>query len=189
MNGGMQKLDKHTPVALADGDVSSLRQKTGMMRRISAAIATSAAAGDELARVEVERVRALGAIARTGLKLAEAKVKTALVAAAMPQIGALATSLNSATTAVDQALTNGSAAEVVTHLSNRSNNLAMVQELHKNGKISVDETGTLDSFATNDAAVDIERSRVRMAQAKDAVQHLHEYALASITRAKIGLDS
>lgn len=178
-----------TSVAVADGpNLSPLRAKAGLLRRLSAHAAVSAAAGQELSRVEVARVHVEGAIALTGLRLAEAKIKTALVATAMPQVGALAVALNSQTTSVDQTLTNSAAAEVVTHLTNRSANVDLAQELRQGGKISDEESATLEAFATNDAALDIERSRARMADAKQAVQCLHDYALASIAKAKMSVE-
>jgi hypothetical protein len=133
-------------------------------------------------------VRVIGEIARTALALAEVKIKSAMVASAMPEIGALAVTLNSRTTAVDQALTNGAAAEVVTHIENRAENLALSRELREQNKISEDEAATIDAFANSDAVTDIERSRLREEQAKQVVQHLHGLALGSISKVKIGLD-
>ena len=183
----------HTEVQQVPGgkisiDAASLKAKTGLVQRLGAAIATSRAAGDALRRVETERIRVESMIALTGLKLAEAKIKTALVSAAMPQIGALAMNLNSATMAVDEGLTNGAAAEVISHIQNRAANSAFVTELQNGGTVTDEEAATLRSFTDNDAAIDIENSRLRMAQAKDAVRTLHAYALTSIAKTKVEID-
>jgi hypothetical protein len=172
----------------AGADASSLRAKTGLVQRLGAAITTSRAAGEALKRVETERVRVETSVALTGLKLAEAKIKTALVSAAMPQIGALALSLNAATMSVDEGLTNGAAAEVISHLRNRTENANLAAELQGDGAITSEEAATLRSFVDHDAATDIESSRSRMVEAKDAVRTLHAYALASIAQSKIEID-
>lgn len=181
------ELQRDTVPTIAN-DVRALRNKASLWQRLGARAAASTAAGQELARVEVTRIRVEGSVALTALKVAEAKIKTAVVSAAMPQVGALAVALNSQTASVDQALTNASAAEVATHLSNRSGNLALSRELRDSGKISADESAALEAFAINDATLDIERSRSRMAEAKQAVAYLHDFALASIAKAKISAD-
>lgn len=166
------------------GDLSALRQKTGIFKRLDVALATSHAAGEALKKVQVEQIRAEANIAMTSLKLTEAAIRASLVGNAMPQIGALATRVNAATTSVDQALTNGNAAETFTHLSNRQANINLANELHNNNKITKDEADVVISFAQADAAEDIKRSRERMAEAKEAVAGLHQFALNGIADAK-----
>jgi len=174
-----------TDIAIVNkGDLSSLREKTGILKRLDVKWATSKAAAKALKAVEEEKVRAEANIALTSLKLAESAVRAALVGNAMPQIGSLTTRVNAATTAVDQALTNASAAETYTHLSNRDANINLAQELQKTGKISEEEADVVISFARADAAEDIQRSRQRMSEAKEAVAGLHEFALKGIADAK-----
>ena len=165
-------------------NLSSLREKTGFLRRLDVKLATSKAAGKALKTIEEEKVKAEANIALTSLKLAESAIRASMVGNAMPQIGALTTRVNAATTAVDQALTNASAAETFTHLSNRASNLNLARELHQNGKITEEEANVVISFAHADAAEDIQRSRKRMGDAKEAVQSLHEFALKGIAEAK-----
>ena len=166
------------------GDLSALRQKTGVLSRLKVSLATSRAAGEALKSIEIEKVRAEANIALTGIKLAEAAIRASLVGNAMPQIGALATRVNAATTAVDQALTNGAAAEVYTHLTNRTSNVNLANELHGSGKINKEEAAVLTTFAQADASEDIERSRRRMADAKEAVAALHSFAVKGIADSK-----
>lgn len=166
------------------GDLSSLRQKTGALKKLDVKWATSRAAGEELKKVQIEQMKAEGNIAFTGVKLGEAAILTAMVANAMPQIGALTTRVNAATTAVDQALTNGNAGETYTHLSNRAANVQLANDLRISGKISSEEAEVVISFAQADAADDVNRSRQRMADAKTAVSSLHEFALKGIAAAK-----
>ncbi len=172
-------------MSIADsGDLSTLRQKTGFLKRMDVAWATSHAAGEGLKTVQVEQVKAETNIALTGLKLAEAAIRTSMVANAMPAIGALTTRVNAATTSVDQSLTNGVMAEACTHLSNRAANIGLANELRNAGKITQEEAEVVISFAQADAALDIQRSRQRMADAKGAVAGLHEFALKGIAEAK-----
>jgi hypothetical protein len=185
----MATRETSTAITVADTvDVSSLRMKAGPLSRIGAALKASAAAGTELGGVEVARVRVLAGIARTGLALAEAKIKTAMVAAAMPEIGALTVNLNARTTAVDQALTNGTAAELITHIENRSATLAINRDLREQNKATEEEVAGLDACANADATRDMESSRQRQAQAKEAVQRLHGMALSSLSNVKLRLD-
>lgn len=185
----MNRKQEPANIAIADRtDLSVLKGKIGPLQRIGTAIATSRVAGDALKKVEAERVRVETAIALTTLRVAEMKIKSAIVASAMPQVGALVTNLNAATTGVEQALTNGAAAEVISHLDNRSANVALADELRHGGKIADDEHATLRSFSDNDAAMDIESCRSRMEQGKKAVRALHDHALASIARTKIDID-
>lgn len=165
-------------------DLSSLREKTGFVSRIKANIATSKAAGKAIKEIEVEKVQAEARIAFTAIKLGEAAIRAALVGSAMPKIGALATRVNAATTAVDQALTNGAAAEVYTHINNRTSNVNLANELHTSGKINKEEKEVITSFAQADAAEDIERSRQRMADAKEAVATLHGFTVKGIADSK-----
>ena len=165
-------------------ELASLRQKTGMFRQFGVSLAKSKAASEALKTIELEHVRAEANIALTGLKLSEVSIRSSMIGNFMPSIGALTTRLNAATTAVDQALTNGAAAEVYTHLSNRAANNKMTNELHSSGKISKDEAEVLNSFAQADATDDIESSRRRMTEAKEAVSSLHSFALKGIADAK-----
>jgi hypothetical protein len=166
------------------GDLSTLRSQTGFLKKIGVDLATSDAAGEGLKKVLIEQVNAETNIALTGLKLTEAAIRTSMVANAMPQIGALTTRVNAATTSVDQALTNGSAAETFTHLTNRAANIGLANELRGANKITQDEAEVIVSFAEADAAEDIKRSRERMGEAKEAVAGLHQFALKGIADAK-----
>lgn len=168
----------------SSGDLTSLREKAGWLGGLKADHKTGKAAAAALTMVQGEMVKAEGNIALTGMKLAEAAIRTSMVANAMPAIGALTTRVNAATTAVDQALTNGAMAEAYTHLSNRAANIRLANELRDTGKATPDEAEIVISFATADAAKDIERSRQRMGEAKDAVAGLHEFALKGIAAAK-----
>ena len=165
-------------------DLSSLREKTGIFKKLDVAIATSRAAGEALKRVQIEQIHAEANIALTALKLSEGAIRTSMVASAMPAFGALTVKVNAATTCVDQALSNSVMAETCTHLTNRASNVALARELHAGGKINSEETDVVISFAQSDTATDIERSRKRMADAKEAVAGLHEFALRGIADAK-----
>lgn len=168
----------------SSNDLTSLRDKAGWFGGIGADYKTGKAAANALVMVQAEMVRAEANIALTSLKLAEAAIRTSMVANAMPKIGALTTRVNAATTAVDQALTNGATAEAYTHLSNRAANIRLALELRDTGKATQEEAEVVISFAQADAAKDIERTRQRMAEAKDAVSGLHEFALKGIAAAK-----
>ncbi len=161
-----------------------LREKAGMLQRLDVKFATSRAAGRALKTIEAEKVRAEANIALTTINIAEAALRASIVGNAMPEIGALTTRVNAATTSVDQALTNASAAETYTHLTNRASNISLAKELEQDGKITKEEANVVISFAQSDAKEDIERSRHRLREAKEAVASLHDCALKGIAEAK-----
>lgn len=185
----MKSVQKTKPPSLeisveTSGDLSALREQTGFLKKLAVNRAVSLAAGEGWQKIRLAQVNAETNIALTGVSLAEAAIRTSLVANAMPQIGALTTRVNAATTAVDEALTNGSAAETYTHLSNRAANIGLANELRSANKITQEEADVVISFAQADAAEDIKRSRERMSEAKEAVAGLHEFALKGIAEAK-----
>jgi len=169
---------------LDDASLAKLREKTGLVQRLGVARATSKVAGEALKGLEAAKVGAEANIALTALKLSETAIRSSMVASAMPAIGALTTNVNAATTAVDQALTNSSMAEVFTHMNNRATNLALKNTLLAAGKITEEEAEVLAHFAQMDAVEDIQASRRRMQEAKEAVAALHEFALEGIAAAK-----
>jgi hypothetical protein len=107
-----------------------------------------------------------------------------MVANTMPQIGALTTRLNANTAAVNQALTNGGLGETATHMNNRSENIKLFSELKREGKIDDEEEQVLISFAKADACQDIQRTRQRTEEARNAVDALHASALAGIAQSQ-----
>lgn len=180
-----QDAQKHQPLDLENvADTTMLKKNTGFFTKLEARGAISRANGDGWLRIEVAKANARTNIAMTGLNIAETQIRSALVGAAMPQIGALTTRLNAATAAVDQALTNGSAGEVYTHLSNRAANVGFANDLLSACKINAEERDVIVNFSQMDASDDILRSRERMKKAKDAVDALHGCALEGIERAK-----
>jgi len=171
-------------LTIPTGGLKSLRERSGPLKQLLVRRATSKAAGNALTRLELMKIEGEEDIARTGISLAVATIKTAMIANAMPAIGALTTRLNAATTAVDQALTNGGLGEISTHMNNRDANTKLFQELKAEGKIVVEEEAILAGFAEEDAAKDIERTRVRTAEAKEAVEMLHSFALSGVVSSK-----
>ncbi len=183
----MDKKLKVEPVdlsATSSEELAGLREKAGWLGNLRADLKTGKAASLALVTVQGELVKAETNIALTTMKLAEAQIRTSMVATAMPAIGALTTRVNANTASVEQALTNGSMAEAYTHLSNRASNIRMVHDLRDAGKITQEEADVVISFAQADATSDLARTRERMAQAKEAVAGLHEFALKGIAAAK-----
>jgi hypothetical protein len=170
-------------------DTAMLEAGTGLLTGWKARGAIREANGEGWARVGKAKANARANIALTSLHTAEAKIRSAIVGAAMPQIGALSARLNAATAAVDQALSSGAAAEAYTHLSSRAANVAFASELAGAGKITAEERDLLCQFALEDANQDILRTRERMNKAKAAVDALHACALEGIERAKSKLRS
>ncbi len=170
-------------------DTSKLKENTGLLSKFKVRGAISRANADGWLRAETALANARANVAITAVNISETQIRSALVGAAMPQIGALTTRLNAATAAVDQALTNGAAGEVYTHLSNRAANVAFANELLGAGKVNGEERDVVVNFCQADASDDILRSRNRMKTAKDAVDALHGCALEGIERAKEKLRS
>src|SRR5947208_3221559 len=98
----------------------ALEKHTGLVDRWRADRAASRDAGHFLAELRTARIQAEARIATTGLKIAEAQIKTALVSGSMMQIGALTMDLNQKTAAVEQRLTTASHGELIAHLQNRA---------------------------------------------------------------------
>lgn len=172
------------PRLFGNSENSRLQQHVGPMERLKASLATSKVAGEALRGLRAEQVKAQANVELTSLKLTEALIRSTLVGDAMPAIGALTTRVNAATTAVDQALTNGATAETYTHMDNRAGNFKLAHELLAAGKITEEELEVLVNFAQADAVEDIQRSRTRTQAAKEAVASLHEFALKGIAEAK-----
>lgn len=186
----IQDVQKSQPTNLeAAVDTTKLKENTSLIRKLKARGAISRANADGYVRAETALADARANVAITAVGIAETQIRSALVGAAMPQIGALTTRLNAATAAVDQALTNGASGEVYTHLSNRATNVAFANDLLGSGKVNNEERDVIVSFSQADANDDILRSRNRMKTAKDAVDALHGCALEGIERAKEKLRS
>lgn len=168
----------------ANVDTTKLKENTGLISRIKANGAISRANAVGLVRAETALADARSNVAITAVKISEAQIRSQIVGAAMPRIGALTTRLNSNTAAVDQALSNGAAGEVYTHLSNRAANVGFANDLLSTGKINAEERDVIVGFSQTDASEDILRTRERMTKAKDAVDALHGCALEGIERAK-----
>lgn len=134
-----------------------------------------------LAEAQIEAEKNIGL---TALKLSETAIRASLVGTAMPAIGALATRVNAATTAVDQSLTNGFVAETYTHLRNRAANAALAHELHRDGAVNQDDAQVMIDLAHEAANKDVARSFKRMEVSKTAVEELASYAINHIADAK-----
>lgn len=175
------RVTEEVPSISKSSDLSALKEKTGIVSRMRTKLATSRAAGEALRNIERERIREQASVELTAIKVASTAIRAAILGNAMPTIGALTTRLNAATAAVDQALTMGNSAEVATHMFNRTRNLATVDELQRDGKITGEESDAMKSFAHEDAYEDIKSSRHREAAAKQAVATLYDCALKNLT--------
>lgn len=181
----MKRAPNHNPATPSlDCDLSALKAKAGALQKLNAALSTSRAAGEALIQVREEQIRAEANVAITAINLGEASLRAGMVGGAMAQIGALTTRVNTATASVDQALTNGMMAEMVTHIANRAGNLRLVDELLKGGQLGPDEAEALAGVARMAAVGDINASQRRMEDAKKAVAALSEFALAGIEASK-----
>jgi hypothetical protein len=169
--------------------LASLKQKMGIVDTFRANRDESKQAGLAYRDVNSALIDAKKNIALTGIKVTHALIQTNLMASSLGAIGTSLVRLDMAATAVDQGLTNAALASNATHLHNRAANLEVITHLYGQGKISAAEADTVKSFADNDTAVDIQRSRARMDKSKDVVSDLHETALAGIAKTKTTLAS
>lgn len=170
------------PLSLGKTDnLPVLQDKTGIVSRMRTKLATSRAAGEALRNIERKRIYEQASVELTAITVAGTAIRAAIVGNAMPVLGALITRLNVATDAVDQAITNGCAAAETTHLVNRGRNFSMVDELHHDATVTTEESEALKSSIHANAVEDIERSRQRMAAAKQRVTALHDCALKNFT--------
>lgn len=166
------------------GEERMLRNKTGWLKKFDVAAAISEAAGEATKAIQTNMIQSQVNIALTAQNLAEAAICTAMVAKSMPKIGSLAVSVNTATTAVDEALASSAAAETVSHYQNRAQTVALAKDLLEDGGITADEATVIIRNAVDDANMGIARSRERMFGALDAVAILHNFALKGIIDAQ-----
>jgi len=167
-----------------NSNIEELREKTGAIQRFMIDRSISKESAKIYKKVEKERLNEEANIAVTAIKLAGTSIVAAMVAKAMPSLGALTTSVNSATAAVDQALSNGNSAEIYTHMKNRNKSGQLFDELSANGEITTEETKIIKDLIDENTAGDISRSKERMEKAKNAVDVLHSMALVGITNAE-----
>jgi len=168
----------------ASTEVAELERQAGMVGRLSAGWSTQRVAADALKDTRRSKINALRDIRATAIALTTSTVKAAMVAEAMPALGALTTQLNMATGSVDQALTNGAVAETYTHFTNRQQNLDLINALHGEGKITEEEAQLLREQIQSDSYTDIHRTRERTEMAKANVAAIHSHGVAAIQHAK-----
>lgn len=168
----------------ADRELSSLRERASLIQRFKADRAASHAAGSALKMVQTEQVNSQANIALTTLKLAEAKIRTSLVADSMKVIGAVTVRLNTVTKAVDQALQGTAHVGMFATMVARQESRTLFEDLQRTGAISAEERGVLCGLVEQDAADDIQRLRARTAEAKRAIDGLHSFAQQGIAEAK-----
>jgi hypothetical protein len=179
------RLEPISPPSLAAStNLVAIEKHTNIFDRWRADRAASRQAGYSLAELKTAGIQAEHRIANTALKIAEVKIRCALVSGSLLQIGALTVDLNQKTAAVEERLTTGSHAEVIAHLENRAASVCSFKALEGEGRISSEEATVLASFAQVDAVDDINRSRERTRKAKEALGALHGFALDGIARAK-----
>jgi hypothetical protein len=166
-------------------DLDALRGKAGFFGRLGAALAVSHEARKEIADVDVARVREQGAIARTALAAAGVQIKSALLANEVPKIGALLVTLNGRVDAVRQSFTNSAQAGFASHSRNRTNNVAISNELLQQGVLAAEEAAAMQKLANDAAADDIEASLEAMSDNKQVLDHLRDLALRPLRGAKI----
>lgn len=185
-NTSMPKIDNLDADLLCSGkrEERALRNKTGFIKKLDVALAVSEVAGEALKTIQTQTIQSQVNITLTAQKLAEAALCSSMVARAMPQIGALAVSVNAATTTVDQALAGSVAAETISHYQNRSQMVSLTKALLEEGSITADEATAIIRNAVEDADRGIARSRERMYGAEDAVAILHNFALKGIADAQ-----
>lgn len=176
-----------TPSLATVANFNAIEKHASVIDRWRADRSASREAGHSLADLKTQRILAETRIATTGLKIAEAQIKTALVSGSMMQIGALTTDLNAKTAAVEQRLTTASQGEIIAHLQNRAASVSAIRSMEQDGRIASDEASALVSYAEADAVEDIHRSRERTRKAKEAVETLHGFALQGIATAKDSL--
>lgn len=178
---------QNSPLPNCDEHEELIGKQASTLSHWKANWAASKVAADGLKQLRERKVQSLTNLGVQAINLAETALSAAQLANALPAIGALSTQANAATAAVDQSLTNASVAEFYTHMSNRSNNMMLTQDLLQAGKITTEEATILNEMASEAAINDIQRSRERMLMAKDTVASLHEHAIKQIHLAKTRL--
>jgi hypothetical protein len=161
-------------------DLVPLEQQTGTIQNIATAVDQSIHAGRSRRRTNRARIAAAERTEIMAVTLIEERLRRALVADAMSEIGALTVDLQARTTAVQQSLTNSSAAEVGSHFMNRNDNVALADDLHARGVITAEEHALYLEMIGEDLVYDISDTRARVLKGKKAAGRLHEGALRGI---------
>lgn len=174
-------------IEASNPQLATIEKNAGVLGRVSANWNTRGAASDALTEIRKTQINALKDVQKTGIALATATIKAAMVAEAMPALGTLTTRLNMATGSVDQALTNSAAVETYTHFTNRQQNLDMVASLLAAGKMTAEEAELINEQVRADSYTDINRTRARQEMAKETVAAIHSFGVAHIQNAKDGL--
>lgn len=168
----------------ADRELTSLREKSGLIQRFSADRSASRAAGGALKLLQVEQITAEANVALTTIKLAEVKIRTSLVADSMRVIGAVTVRLGTATSAVNLALSESGQGAMYAAMATRQQGRDLFKDLQQKGHINTEEYELLCGLVDQDAAGDIQRVRSRTADAKQAIDGLHSFAQQGIADAK-----
>jgi hypothetical protein len=168
---------------LAD-DRSSLQRRVGLLDGFVLSRHESKRAVAALDRLNDAQTTSTVNIGLTALALGEGKLRAALVAGTVGDIGALTVAVNYQTAGVVLSLTNGAAGEMFTHLQNRQGNDALLKKALDSGHISTEEWQRYSSVLHAIAEDDIGNGLRRAQNSKDAVEALADHATKGIANTK-----
>jgi len=170
--------------AQLDADHRSLQRLVGVFDGMALRRQDSKNARHALTVLHEAKIQSQTNVALTALALGEAKLRSALVASTVGDVGALTVAVNHQTASVVLGLTNAASAEMLTHLDNRQQNDVLLRRSVQSGALTDDEYQRYSSVLQAMAESDIERGLRRSQNAKDAVDALAAHATAGIASTK-----
>lgn len=173
----MSRSDAQTDVKrIASSHVAVLSSKTNGLTKAFVKLAESREAGGALRELQRQEIAAAARVATTAIAIAETQTHKALLAAAMPSVGALATTLVVATQQVESVLTNTAQAGAQAIVANRSATRESLYSCFDGGHLSVEERDALLAQADADHAGDLARLRSRIESTRGVIDGLWRHA-------------
>ncbi|HRW65324.1 MAG TPA: hypothetical protein P5032_06180 [Candidatus Competibacter sp.] len=177
------QIQNQTP-SYEEKEIVELRKRAGFLGRWEANKQLKERAQDALVDAEGRLLRSKANTAITAMTVVEAAIRAGMVAKAMPQIGALATNLKTATATVQQQLSTAFVAELMANQKNATDCKNVVMEQFNESLISSESANELVSAIQCLLQYDMEQAMKATSMAKEAVQSLFECGINGIASAK-----
>lgn len=165
------------------GEIAFLRTRMGPTERIRSSLAGSAHAGRVQREIEQAAIETSKQITLDQIQLMGARIRTRLMAEAVPQFASAMADLNTEMDAHDRNLTLSTVQGILGHIENRDNASTELDALERDQKILPEENLAIRNLVAAMVSEDINRSESRMQKAKKAGESLADRAIAGIERA------
>lgn len=162
--------------------LTAVEDHVGLVGRVLANRAVAGRAAQALKGLKTAGLEAQERVARTQIAVIEIAVKGALVAEGIESIGALAIDIATKTGAVQSTLGATATAERLTHVANRTEAYAALEQRVAQKRLSVEEEAALKNYEDEALVASIEATNMRIAKSKEAVELCFNRALNGIAK-------